>query len=235
MAILDPPIFGLGKNTKKNQSHKKFSTPKKKHGDASTPTPVGFLIFFGGMVSGNWGLEASALGSESLGYLGWCWWVAEGESRKLLGSGSWRGWQRCRQVVWSFFLEQNGSVTLTPSKKLTKNLKPHRRVGEDWLINLLDLGCQVSFKRLDILRGWKTWKVFWSPSYRRKALKPGLGTRWCTRNTPRPCKHFRFEWKKHQGISGQIITTSAEVTLNGGLVRESLQNPLNSGLGITVY
>ena len=33
--------------------------------------------------------------------------------------------------------------------------------------------------------------------------------------------------------SGQIITTfSAKVTLNGGLVRESPQNPLNSGLGI---
>ena len=33
-------------------------------------------------------------------------------------------------------------------------------------------------------------------------------------------------------LSGQIITTSAEVTLNGGLVRELPQNPLNSGLGI---
>ena len=32
--------------------------------------------------------------------------------------------------------------------------------------------------------------------------------------------------------SGQIIATSAEVTLNGGLVRELPQNPLNSGLGI---
>ena len=32
--------------------------------------------------------------------------------------------------------------------------------------------------------------------------------------------------------SGQIITTSAEVTLNGGLIRELPQNPLNSGLGI---
>ena len=32
--------------------------------------------------------------------------------------------------------------------------------------------------------------------------------------------------------SGQIITTSAEVTLNAGLVGESPQNPLNSGLGI---
>ena len=32
--------------------------------------------------------------------------------------------------------------------------------------------------------------------------------------------------------SGQIIKTSAEVTLNGGLVRAILQNPLNSGLGI---
>ena len=31
--------------------------------------------------------------------------------------------------------------------------------------------------------------------------------------------------------SGQIITTSAEVTLNGGLIRELPQNPLNSGLG----
>ena len=33
-------------------------------------------------------------------------------------------------------------------------------------------------------------------------------------------------------LSGQIITTSAEVTLNGGLIRELPQNPLNSGLGI---
>ena len=32
--------------------------------------------------------------------------------------------------------------------------------------------------------------------------------------------------------SGQIITTSAEVTPNGGLVRASPQNALNSGLGI---
>ena len=32
--------------------------------------------------------------------------------------------------------------------------------------------------------------------------------------------------------AGQIITTSAEVTLNGGLIRELPQNPLNSGLGI---
>ena len=31
-------------------------------------------------------------------------------------------------------------------------------------------------------------------------------------------------------FSGQIIATSAEVTPNGGLVRESPQNPLNSGL-----
>ena len=34
--------------------------------------------------------------------------------------------------------------------------------------------------------------------------------------------------------SGQIIATSAEITPNGGLVRESSQNPLNSGLGIIV-
>ena len=32
--------------------------------------------------------------------------------------------------------------------------------------------------------------------------------------------------------AGQIIATSAEVTLNGGLIRELPQNPLNSGLGI---
>ncbi len=36
-------------------------------------------------------------------------------------------------------------------------------------------------------------------------------------------------------IPGQITTTSAEVTINGGLVRESTQNPLNSGLGIIVF
>ena len=34
--------------------------------------------------------------------------------------------------------------------------------------------------------------------------------------------------------TGQIITTSAEVTLTCGLVRESPKNPLNSGLGIIV-
>ena len=33
-------------------------------------------------------------------------------------------------------------------------------------------------------------------------------------------------------MSGQFITTSADVTLNGGLIRELPQNPLNSGLGI---
>ena len=48
---------------------------------------------------------------------------------------------------------------------------------------------------------------------------------------PRPSKK---SFKNHSWAqsSGQIITTSAEVTLNGGLVRESPQNPLNSGLGI---
>ena len=40
----------------------------------------------------------------------------------------------------------------------------------------------------------------------------------------------RFPFGKH--YSGQIITTSAEVTPNGGVVRESPQNPLKSGLGI---
>ena len=33
-------------------------------------------------------------------------------------------------------------------------------------------------------------------------------------------------------FSGQILTTSAEVTQNGSLIRELPQNPLNSGLGI---
>ena len=33
-------------------------------------------------------------------------------------------------------------------------------------------------------------------------------------------------------LTGQIIATSAEVTPNGGLIRELPQNPLNSGLGI---
>ena len=33
-------------------------------------------------------------------------------------------------------------------------------------------------------------------------------------------------------VPGQILTTSDEVILNGGLVRESPKNILNSGLGI---
>ena len=39
-------------------------------------------------------------------------------------------------------------------------------------------------------------------------------------------------FQSHGLASGQIITTSAEVTLNGGLITELPQNPLNSGLGI---
>ncbi len=45
-------------------------------------------------------------------------------------------------------------------------------------------------------------------------------------------KRPRSSFKLNQ--SGQIRTTSAEVTPNGGLVRESPQNPMNSGLGIIV-
>ena len=55
--------------------------------------------------------------------------------------------------------------------------------------------------------------------------------------------HFRYlKWLVKTGRivfipipedpSGQIITTSADVTLNGGLIKELPQNPLNSGLGI---
>ena len=50
-------------------------------------------------------------------------------------------------------------------------------------------------------------------------------------------KHFLYGTKAIPVLvhfSGQIIATSAEVTPNGGLVRESPQNPLNSGLGIIV-
>ena len=48
---------------------------------------------------------------------------------------------------------------------------------------------------------------------------------------------WRLEYHHHvyaivANKAGQIITTSAEVTLNGGLIRELPQNPLNSGLGI---
>ena len=49
---------------------------------------------------------------------------------------------------------------------------------------------------------------------------------------------YRKLWQKPTNqpntLPGQIIATSAEVTPNGGLVRESPQNPLNSGLGIIV-
>ena len=44
-----------------------------------------------------------------------------------------------------------------------------------------------------------------------------------------------WSWMSQEVIvTGQIIATSAEVTPNGGFVRESPQNPLNSGLGIIV-
>ena len=47
-------------------------------------------------------------------------------------------------------------------------------------------------------------------------------------------KYYKLARIHETDMSGQIITTSAEVTLNGGLVRELPQNPLNSGLGIIV-
>ena len=59
-------------------------------------------------------------------------------------------------------------------------------------------------------------------------------------NSQEVLPQLRVDWgdvgKKSTDIhnSWQIITTSAEVTLNGGLVRESLPNPLNSGLGIVL-
>ena len=45
---------------------------------------------------------------------------------------------------------------------------------------------------------------------------------------------FVKQWKVAKHSSGQILATSAEVTPNGGLVRESPPNPLNSGLGIII-
>ena len=47
-------------------------------------------------------------------------------------------------------------------------------------------------------------------------------------------KKMQPQTREHVIQSRRIITTSAEVTLNGGLVRESPPNPLNSGLGIIV-
>ena len=47
--------------------------------------------------------------------------------------------------------------------------------------------------------------------------------------------HLEKPWGSRSGMhkAGQIITTfPAEVTLNGGLIRELPQNTLNSGLGI---
>ncbi len=64
-------------------------------------------------------------------------------------------------------------------------------------------------------------------------FKNHRGCKFAMRNDEKPEKKLTSWlcqplWK----ISGQIITTSAEVTLNCGLVRESPPNPLNSGLGI---
>ena len=49
-----------------------------------------------------------------------------------------------------------------------------------------------------------------------------------------PCVPIRNIFFSNSHSTGQIITTSAEVTPNGGLVGESPQNDLNSGLGIIV-
>ena len=55
---------------------------------------------------------------------------------------------------------------------------------------------------------------------------------WRICRVPWQCEIAKTRFKRGHHSSGQIITTSAEVTLNGGLVRESTKNPLNSGLGI---
>ena len=47
-------------------------------------------------------------------------------------------------------------------------------------------------------------------------------------------KAMVFRWLVWLIGSGQIITTSAEVTPNGGFVRESPKNPFDSGFDIIV-
>ena len=85
------------------------------------------------------------------------------------------------------------------------------------------------------------------PTYPREAFEtfesmiflPGL--RWDEFGFPEPrfaqmeiwtWTNFLEEKNKKECLPGQNIATSAEVTPNGGLVKESFQNSLNSGLGI---
>ena len=101
-------------NTEKNNTETHPSI------QALSPTPVGFLgtealkpVPWGQKVSGILDDAGEWLKVKAGSYL----------DRWLVGVTG--------RLCAVFFFEENGSVTLTPSKKLTKNLKPPRRVGED--------------------------------------------------------------------------------------------------------
>ena len=85
----------------------------------------------------------------------------------------------------------------------------------------------------------KTWDFFFWHQQWQPAI--GLDQRWffigfsVGKNPSTGDQKQRLKVREQRLISfGQIIATSADVTPNGGLVRESFQNPLNSGLGIIV-
>ena len=71
---------------------------------------------------------------------------------------------------------------------------------------------------------WSWWWFTWNFSCIKGST---FGISW---KIPRMGIEIVSNWRFHS--FGEIITTSAEVTLNGGLVRASPQNPLNSGRGI---
>ena len=76
---------------------------------------------------------------------------------------------------------------------------------------------------------------FWSCLILLGCVASSLNSNWMVAMRTKVCIGSRAnkqQGKRANKSSGQIITTSAEVTLNGGLIRELPPNPLNSGLGI---
>ena len=137
-------------------------------------------------------------------------------------------WLDCLQI-WLHILYV-GSLLSTP-------LGVHEHAGGNWK--------HCSFQFVDLVDSWVETPNIWPflGGYILPLASPIRPATYVGANDgfglePRPGWGRTLNGKQGQTINfiqllaGQIITTSAEVTLNGGLVRESPQNPLNSGLGI---
>ena len=150
------------------------------------------------------GLPGQPFDWESPNMLRWIAWVKQQEA-SLKTSPFLFQWQSC----WTLYYELPFILAFTKIKTV-KSLAP-------WVLK-----ANAGFAFLSVrTRSW--WNT--SENSKQRSISFNLSSR-----TLEIQQHGKGEWWN----IAQIIATSAEVTPNGGLIRELAQNPLNSDLGIIV-